>query len=42
MRVTYTPATVIIDRTTLEKTLHEVSDDGAVYTFEPASGAVRF
>ena len=38
MRVTYTPATVIVDRTTVENTLREVSDDGVTYTFE-GSGA---
>lgn len=37
VRVTYAPATVIVDRTTLENTLREVSDDGATYTFDGAA-----
>ncbi len=41
VRVTYTPATVIIDRTTLESTLREVSDDGATYTFEHPTAALE-
>lgn len=40
VRVTYTPATVIIDRTTLETTLREVSDDGTTYTFDRPSPAL--
>ena len=41
VRVTYTPATVVIDRPTLENTLREVSDDGATYTFEPSNPALE-
>jgi hypothetical protein len=41
VRVTYTPATVIVDRATVENTLREVSDDGATYTFDKPTGALE-
>lgn len=41
VRVTYTAATVIVDRTTLENTLREVSDDGATYTFDQPTGPLE-
>ena len=41
VRVTYTPATVIVDRTALENTLREVSDDGATYIFDRPTPALE-
>ena len=41
VHVTYTPATVIVDRATVENALREVSDDGATYTFEGSSTALN-
>ncbi|MEO7104724.1 MAG: hypothetical protein ABI311_15075 [Gemmatimonadaceae bacterium] len=40
VHVTYTPATVIVDRTTLENTLRDVTDDGVTYTFDGSAASL--